>query len=327
MRAGEGIMPQEWTPQSKTAKTVFDVGFMYDPAQNIIYSRMDAWQRRFGYAYAYDFAAPATISAVIDCEPFFFSYDGRDWMIELWKGQYGLETGAEIGVYVSGHSEDRGELDKVLGRRPHDKEHGRFYDCADDSERLTLSFTLKRNGAPLFKRGPEVHWWLTGFMWGVLSDPADLVMDVRIDFPNTGMSAAFVDALKMTGYTNIDESGTSVGFTFNRPKTFQPRADPDCAGMVSQAGKDNRAIVKKYNSYGLPSNDPNIMDDTVVEVARYFGGMTLHAIEEALVPVLKARGIRPSKTRKALEEVWSRSAGIFEKMWNGIKKIARKIRD
>ena len=59
-------------------------------------------QRYFGYAYAYDAAALA-MNAIIDCEPIFFDYAGKTWMIELWKGQYGLETGCEIGVYNRDH--------------------------------------------------------------------------------------------------------------------------------------------------------------------------------------------------------------------------------
>ena len=50
------------------------------------------------YAYGYDAAALA-MNAIIDCEPIFFDYAGKTWLIELWKGQYGLETGCEIGVY------------------------------------------------------------------------------------------------------------------------------------------------------------------------------------------------------------------------------------
>jgi hypothetical protein len=60
---------------------------------------MDALQRNFGYAYGYDFAALG-MSFILDCEPIFFDYDGKHWMIELWKGQYGLESGCEIGVYT-----------------------------------------------------------------------------------------------------------------------------------------------------------------------------------------------------------------------------------
>ena len=94
--------------------------------QDIIFSRMNAWQRDFGYAYVYDFVAPATINAIIDCEPFFFRYNNKDWMIELWKGQYGFETGAEIGVYVS----KQPLLDYIIGYRPHDPDNAKFFDCA-----------------------------------------------------------------------------------------------------------------------------------------------------------------------------------------------------
>src|SRR5690242_20482520 len=92
-------MPTPWTPTSVLAQAVYLAGFLYDPDQDIIYSRMDALQRNFGYAFGYDAAALA-MNAVIDCEPVFFDYDGKHWMIELWKGQYGLETGCEIGVYT-----------------------------------------------------------------------------------------------------------------------------------------------------------------------------------------------------------------------------------
>ena len=60
---------------------------------------MDPLQRSLGYAYGYD-AAAIRMATIIDCEPIFFDYDNKHWMIELWKGQYGLETGCEVGVYT-----------------------------------------------------------------------------------------------------------------------------------------------------------------------------------------------------------------------------------
>ena len=94
--------PGPWTPQSALAHAVDVAGFAYDPRQDIIYSKMYPLQRSFGYAYGYD-AAALGMDAIIDCEPIFFDYAGKTWMIELWKGQYGLETGCEIGVYNRAH--------------------------------------------------------------------------------------------------------------------------------------------------------------------------------------------------------------------------------
>ena len=94
-------MPVPWEPESVLAGIVVEAGFKYDPEQDILYSRRDALQRKAGYTYLYDVVAPETTSANIHCEPIRFVFDARKWMIELWKGQYGIETGAEIGVYVA----------------------------------------------------------------------------------------------------------------------------------------------------------------------------------------------------------------------------------
>src|SRR3954447_21317050 len=118
-------------------------------------------------------------------------------MIELWKGQYGLETGCEVGVYTrpSGSSGTGYDLlDATVGKRPGDgvPSHNLFYDCASDADRLQLSATLSRDGTVLFTRGPEPHWWLTGFKWGVLSDPTQLSVDVAITLKDDAMRDAFL---------------------------------------------------------------------------------------------------------------------------------------
>ncbi|MBN2351608.1 MAG: DUF4474 domain-containing protein [Spirochaetales bacterium] len=98
-KSEEAPVPGQWAAKSDIAKLVETAGFLYDPEQDIIYSRIDALQKDFGYSLLYDDLAPVMIGAVIDCEPVYFDYGGDSWMIELWKVQYGIETGAEIGVY------------------------------------------------------------------------------------------------------------------------------------------------------------------------------------------------------------------------------------
>lgn len=73
-------------------------GYAYDSHQDIFYTKIDAWQREMGYSRLYDEAA-APSSMIIDCEPIYFEYDNKRWLIEFWKGQYGMTTGFEIGVY------------------------------------------------------------------------------------------------------------------------------------------------------------------------------------------------------------------------------------
>jgi UDP-2,3-diacylglucosamine pyrophosphatase LpxH len=253
----------DWTPRSLLALAVDAAGFRYDPRQDIIYSKMDPLQRNFGYAYGYDDAA-LLMNAIIDCEPIFFDYNGKTWMIELWKGQYGLETGCEIGVYnrtIGSTSFVYGILDATVGKRPGDPNpsHNLFFDCASDSELLLMSSTLYRNGQKVFSRGPEKHWWLTGFKWGLLSEPEDLTMDVSIECLDSVMKTALVNSLTAMGYQNVQTNGNTVSFRFDRPKTHQPRADTPAAVSVVRIA--NQQIVAAYNSLGLASNDPNTVGD------------------------------------------------------------------
>jgi UDP-2,3-diacylglucosamine pyrophosphatase LpxH len=307
----EEAVAATWAPTSLLAKAVDLAGFDYDPTQDIIYSKMDALQRRFGYAYGYDAAALA-MSAILDCEPIFFDYAGKTWMIELWKGQYGLETGCEIGVYtrtIGSTSAAYALLDATIGRREHDPapSHNQFFDCAADNELLVLSSTLHRQGQTLFSRGPEPHWWLTGFKWGVLSQPADLTMDVSITCLDAVMTTALVNALHGLGYQNVNVASNTVRFTFDTPHTFQPRTDyPQVVAAVNVA---NQAIVSTYNGFGFPNNDPNkipAQDDTLIlnGIATYSTAF----FSQVVANLAKAAGLDPTTLMNTLTHAFQEAA-------------------
>jgi hypothetical protein len=274
-------MPTPWTPTSALAQAVYAAGFQYDPDQDIIYSRMDATQRSLGYAFGYDDAALA-MNAVLDCEPIFFDYDGKHWMIELWKGQYGLETGCEIGVYtrpIGSTGLGYALLDATIGQRPGDgvPSHNLFYNCASDVDRLQLSATLSRDGTVLFSRGPEPHWWLTGFKWGVLSDPSQLSVDVAITLKDDAMRDAFLAAISGRPYPNLQVTARTVSFTFAEP--FARPQPPRPAPILAAVETANEAIVSAYNSLGFPNNDPNVVEAEflgmtglgILHLADYYG--------------------------------------------------------
>ena len=101
-----------------------DAGFAYEINGDYFYSLMDCWQREVGYCRLYDEAAPM-FNMIMDCEPVEFSYGGKRWLIELWKGQYGITTGGEIGIYNT----KREDID-------HEKFKGTFYENIQDDERL-----------------------------------------------------------------------------------------------------------------------------------------------------------------------------------------------
>jgi phosphatidylserine/phosphatidylglycerophosphate/cardiolipin synthase-like enzyme len=272
-----------WTPRSLLAQAVYAAGFLYDPGQDIIYSRMYPPQRSFGYAWGYDWAALFAMNTIIDCEPIFFDYAGKHWMIMLWKAQYGLETGCEIGVYnrtIDSSSPLYSLLDATIGHRPNDSNpsHNLFFDCASDSELLLMSTTLYHNGQKVFSLGPEKHWWLFGAKWGVMSKPEDLTMDVSIECLDGVMTAALVGALTTDmGYQNVQTTGNTVTFKYDKPKTPQPRDDAPSSAVVPAVRAIQQQIVSAYNSLGLTSNDPN----TVGAQARAVIGQSFAIYSEA----------------------------------------------
>ena len=95
-------------------------GFCYLVDQDAVTSRVDAWQREFGYCSLFDKSA-VHFQMVFDCEPIYFCHDGRTWMIEFWKGQYGITAGAEIGVY---------RTEGILA--PEQYEHALFQSVSDE---------------------------------------------------------------------------------------------------------------------------------------------------------------------------------------------------
>lgn len=303
-----------WHPKTATAAAVFAAGFKYQHSQDIIYSRMHASQRHVGYTWAYDVASPMG-SMIIDCEPIYFTGFGRNWMIELWKGQYGLETGAEIGVYNNvlpskragsepnpfEQSASNPEIRLYKGASP---ERFKFFHCASnlDIKLFKLSFTLKKHGRKLFSRGPQNHWWLTGFKWGEFTRyTSHLSMDVTIEFPQVvGMPQVvthnireemdhmrhnFVRALQGLGYAPI-EHGPFVSFQFNIPKTLQPPARTSLEGVMQA---NNELLVEEYlrlkERLGLRNNDPN--------------GFHLSEVQRAVRPAVRdiVRNHRPPPVR------------------------------
>lgn len=210
------------------------LGYEYDAAKDIFYSGLNAWQRDVGYCKLYDEAA-APMSMIIDCEPIYFEYDNRRWLIEFWKGQYGMTTGCEIGVYSTAGSDVQTEYF-----------NGTFYECARDEDLLSMSFVLKKKGKKLFSR-KDIHWWLTGFKLGEFSEPKELVAELKITLKDLNMLNEFVNGLKSAGYEDEDivVINNSVMVVFDQPKTLQPYTRNELTDYVMQL--NNRELCEHFN--------------------------------------------------------------------------------
>lgn len=161
-------------------------GYCYISPQDIISSRTDAWQRNFGYTALFDKAASYT-GMILDCLPVYFNYQGRTWLIEFWKGQYGINTGCEIGIYYA---------ERILKKEEYT--HALFQ-CADNDNMQGLGFTLSRDAKAIVELNAE-HWWLTAFLPGLFSAPSDLFMHICITLQSREMAEAFVNGLINAGY-------------------------------------------------------------------------------------------------------------------------------
>jgi hypothetical protein len=186
------------TKDPNTAGKILEfAGFEYDAEQCIYYSQMEPLQRYFGFNYIYDMMAPMA-GMYYDTKRIQFDYAGKDWMIQLWKGQYGITAGAEIGLY--------NKTDKIMQ-----------YDCASNDELITMSFDFYNQDEYVFSRGPEKHWWLTGFKVFHAGIPMAIDLDIKLEFPDVQMANAFEQGLKEVVKTSFLDpiTYTRTAKTFN----------------------------------------------------------------------------------------------------------------
>ncbi len=185
----------------KVNKVLSPFGFEFDLEQDIVISKNNPWQRNIGYSDFFDLKSPL-FNIIMDCEPIYFEYNQKKYRLEFWKGQYGITTGAEIGLYIF------------------DEKHQK-YRSANDNERLKMGFILFKN-CFLFSRF-KLSWWLTGFDVGLFSRPKDLKLRACVVFPNTEMQIAFVEGLLRAGYTKnkIDICDKRVCFNICKPLNYK----------------------------------------------------------------------------------------------------------
>ncbi len=192
------------------------LGFSYDAKEGVFYASSNAWQRTFGYTFIYDIAAPVIV-CWFDTTRIFFEYDDKEWMVQLWKGQYGwVLIGAEIGLYYRDFEDD------LI-----DENGFNYFKCADDDMLIKMSMSLFRNNNLLFSRGTQYSWWLTGFVPGALTDwgstPAatqEVKLDATLYFPDAEMMNAFVKGLEEVDKVEHNATFSSRPYEFKKGENY-----------------------------------------------------------------------------------------------------------
>ena len=158
-----------------------------------------SWQENFGFARVYDYVAPY-VGMEYDYIRVFFTYDDEDFMVQLWKGQYGVLYGGEIGIY----NRDADGLDS---------QPFTFYNAASKRYWPTMDMSVyhqeKEGDLPkdyklLFRRPTDKYWWCTGFVPGTLRqyEPADeLRIEATLTFNDSYMATLFADGIRNCGFT------------------------------------------------------------------------------------------------------------------------------
>ncbi len=171
------------------------LSYQYSYVDDYYYTNdKDAWQYDFGFGKIYDFVSPY-ILLEYDYIRIFFTYEGKDWMLQMWKGQYGLVFyGGEIGIYNRPHSEDG--IDAWT-----------MFNCPAQEDWVQMEMTLWHedmdgNWNREFTRPYDYYWWCTGFKNGHLrvEEPADeLRLTGRITFKDEEMAQLVASGFEECG--------------------------------------------------------------------------------------------------------------------------------
>ncbi len=173
----------------------------------------DCTQRKFGYNVLYD-AGAKLIDFSIETSRIKFNYDNKEYMVQLWKGQYisgDIGTvGGEVGFYT-----------RPVGA----KSAIGHYNCADESDWLYMELTVfwdeDGNGTyePQLTRKYAKHWWETGYVDGQLKnrkDSSPLRLLQRVTFKDEEQATLFEQALVKAGFRSVSEFNPTVKDTCKR---------------------------------------------------------------------------------------------------------------
>ncbi len=183
-------------------------GYMYDSSQDLFISHQDAPQKLFGYHTFYDYAA-SFFNMVFDYETIYFNYRNRTWLIELWKGQYGVCSGCELGVYYN---------ETIVTPDQYTDTH---FDAVTPEDMPLIYLQLSDNRHPGTPLGftQERHWWLTLFKLPYFAIPSKLQVDIAIRFPDYEMLSSFLKSFESTlPHTPYQIRGLTISFPFYTSK-------------------------------------------------------------------------------------------------------------
>ena len=177
---------------------IVGVGFNMNLSEMLVYATVNCWMRNFGFCYLYDVIANSMpVFFNYNTRRFKFEYNDLEYMIQIWKGNYTVANGGEVGVYCR---------DKA--------KFGSYYDSANDEQMLEMSMQILHGDKILVDKPLQSHWWVNGFNLGTrLYLPESLTMKFSIVMTDEEMLNAFCEAIDK--HYMHDVSYTVDGLTVN----------------------------------------------------------------------------------------------------------------
>lgn len=203
MPSAPKYVPPDTEIDFETAKVL---SYKYDPDGGYFYTDdKNCWQQNFGFNEGYDSMAPLGMMNY-DTVRVKFTYDDKEWLVQMWKGQYGYAfVGGEVGVYT-----------RKVGAG------GTHYNCAKQEDWLNMEMAFvwdkgrTGNYQTVFVRDYTQYWWCTGFVPGLETGaPRDQFrLITHITFKSTEMAELFCAEFEKSGFTRVAKLNNNEIDTF-----------------------------------------------------------------------------------------------------------------
>lgn len=165
---------------NKDDSGMLGIGFNFSLSEMVLYATVECWMRDFGFCLLYDVAA--NLIPVVyryNTRRFKFEYDGLQWMVQIWKGNYFVANGGEVGLYY---------------REP--RLYGSFYNCAEDDKMIPMEMQVCHGDTVLVNRPLKEHWWINGFnLSGKMYLPDTITLRFSLIMPDEEMRDAFCESI------------------------------------------------------------------------------------------------------------------------------------
>ena len=183
---------------NKDDSGMLGIGFNFSLSEMVLYATVNCWMREVGFCLLYDVLAQMMpVVYKYDTRRIDFEYNGLQWRVQMWKGNYFVANGGEVGLYY---------------RTP--KKYGSFYKCADDEKMLPMALKVRCGETVLLNKKLQEHWWINGFnLSGKMYPPETLTLEYTVIMPDEEMRDAFCKA--MDNHREKDFSYTVDGLTVN----------------------------------------------------------------------------------------------------------------